>query len=193
MNIPATVSKTTLQSLFSDKDTHAVRVILHDVNNSGVARFRCRLRTYLFERNGQVGKHALDIPISVWMFGATGSRHEQERSVCNDFRTSKTIPYSIQVVPIRDSELRIPPTLEEQAVPLLRKLLSTLGAPDPVVEAFRHIEAGDIESLQTLVAKVEAPETPRGEAETAKKKATAERMKKMREAKAKKKAVARKP
>lgn len=191
MTLPPIISKTTLQPLFTEKETHAVRVVLHEVNNGGIYRLRCRLRTYLFERDGKVGKHILDIPVSVWMHGTGGSRHEANRSVSEDFRTGKHIPYSIQVISIRESSIAVPESVADQALPLLRKLLSRLGAPDEVVHAFQLIEDGSIDALRSL-AEDKPASAPAADPDAAKKAAVAERMRKMREAKAKKKTAKKK-
>jgi hypothetical protein len=176
MNIPQLVSKSSLQAIDTSKDTHAVRVVLHDANNPGAFRLACHSRTYLFERNGEIGKHILDIPVSVWMHGTTGGRFETAASISDDFRTATGASLSIQVIPLRAATEG-----SGEVVSLLRQLLSNLVAPQPVIEAFACIDKGDIEGLRHRVQL---------SAEADSESAAAARTRKMREAKAAKKALA---
>lgn len=180
MNIPAIISKKTLAQL-GTSDTHAVRVILHDVHNPSACRLRCRNRQYVFERNGALMAHSLDIPMSVWMEGVGKGRFRDNRAVCDDFRDVSQ-KHTIHVVTLAN----VPAASEAGYLNQLRRLLSGLGAPDEVRQAFDLIDSGasseDFEefvmgTLSVPAAKPEADETP-----------AQARARKMREAKAAKKA-----
>jgi hypothetical protein len=184
MNIPQLVSKSSLQAIDTSKDTHAVRVVLHDANNPGAFRLECHGRTYLFERNGEIGKHVLDIPVSVWMHGTTGGRFETAASISDDFRTASGASLSIQVIPLRAATGD-----SGEVVALLRQLLSGIGAPDPVRHTFAMLEAGvSFQQIRKFVEDVlEAIDDE--ELDTKETPAQA-KARKMREAKAAKKALA---
>lgn len=153
MNIPKVLSKTTLRPITSPDETHAVRVVLHEAHNSGPFRLQCQQRTYVFEKNGTVGKHVLDIPVSIWMDGVGQTRFAANKSVCDDFRTAKNAPYTFQVIPLKESQAVIErkPSEADAALPLLREILSNLGAPQIVIDAFHCIDAGDMPKLAHIV------------------------------------------
>lgn len=147
MNIPAIISKNTLAPL-GKADTHAVRVILHDVHNPSPSRIRCRNRQYLFERDGVLMAHALDIPMSVWMEGVGKGRFRDNRAVCDDFREVKQ-KFTVQIVEINA------PTASGNVLPELRRLLTALNAPDDVERAFAMIDAGaNAEELSAYVDRI---------------------------------------
>lgn len=180
MNIPKVLSKTTLRAITSPKETHAVRVVLHEVHNQGPFRLQCQQRTYFFEKNGTVGKHVLDIPVSIWMHGVGETRFAANKSVCDDFLSIKNAPCTFQVIALAKTELK--PSIADEALPLLRQLLSNMGAPDEVVQAFRCIDAGDMAGLRALL---DSP-TP---IPSLAKSSPADSLRKAREAKAAKKAA----
>ncbi|MCE5310444.1 MAG: hypothetical protein LLG20_22635 [Acidobacteriales bacterium] len=135
-----------MKGLAKPDETHVVRVIAHEANNSTVYRLRCRTREYRFERDGTVGRHILDIPVSVWMAGAPGGagggKFRDNQSIAEDFRTAERCPYSIHVLPIASSTAADAPKSSSGHLPALRRLLSNLGAPDEVRQAFALIDAG---------------------------------------------------
>jgi hypothetical protein len=182
MNIPQLVSKSSLQAIDTSKDTHAVRVVLHDANNPGAYRLACHSRTYLFEKNSSIGKHSLDIPVSVWMHGTAGGRFQTAASISDDFRTASGASLSFQVIPLREAAATEGPG---EVVALLRKLLSGIGAPAPVQHTFAMLEAGvSFQQIRKFVEDVlEAIDDEEPEETPAQAKA-----RKMREAKAAKKA-----
>lgn len=153
MKIPAVVSRSTLQGLASPDETHAVRVILHEVNNPGQFRLRTTRRQYLFDKDGTIGVHALTIPVSCWMAGTTPGRFRDNNSISQDFRTSGVgnVKWSIQIVPWGTATPTTPDTAKE-CLTLLRKLLSNLGAPDEVESAFKFIAENNMPALRKLVA-----------------------------------------
>jgi hypothetical protein len=182
MKLPPIISKATLKGLAKPDETHIVRVIAHEANNGTAYRLRCRSREYRFERDGIVGKHILDIPVSLWMAGApTGGRFRDNQSIAEDFRTAERCPYSVHVIPIGSTAA----VQAESPVPALRKLLSGLGAPASVRDAFAIIEAGgSVSELHGYVDSVlAAHEKPKTEGETP----AQARARKMREAKSAKK------
>lgn len=186
MHIPAIVSKATAAALASPTETHAVRVLLHSVANGGQFRLRCRSRQYLFDKCGLVGRHLLEIPLSVWMEGSPTKSFRENKSISEDFRTANNCPFSIQVVPWKGT----PAVQNEQShfLPILREILRSIDAPPVVEEAFKLIDAGNLGEMQDLAeflkatAKEAPPAADPGESPAA------ARMRKMREAKAAKKA-----
>lgn len=182
MNIPAIISKNTLASL-GKSDTHAVRIVLHDVHNPSPSRIRCRNRQYIFERDGVLMAHALDIPMSVWMAGVGKGRFRDNRAVCDDFRDVKQ-KFTVQVISLREDHQ------EEKGNPLVElfRLLAALNAPDEIFKAKELLEQGA--STQELSAYVDgvigrldaSPPVPVEE------NPAQARARKMREAKAAKKA-----
>ena len=175
MNLPSTISKTTLQGINTSGDTHAVRVVAHEVNNPSPYRLRCRNRCYLFEKDGSTGKHIIDIPVAAWMHGQ--GRRDMV-AICDDFRTANGSAFTIQVVRIK------PDTgtddFAQSALDQIRKLLSGLGAPQAVVQAFACVDQRNLGALAEHVAQI--LNAPAGET------AAQRQARRMREAKAKKKA-----
>lgn len=187
MNIPAIISKNTLASL-GKTDTHAVRIVLHDVHNPSPSRIRCRNRQYIFERDGMLMAHALDIPMSVWMAGVGKGRFRDNRAVCDDFRDVKQ-KFTVQIV-----EINAPVANTGNVLPELRRLLTALDAPDDVERAFAMIDAGaNAEELSAYVDGVigrldsTPPEPVQSPVQSAEETPAQAKARKMREAKAAKK------
>ena len=179
MTLPSVISKTTLEGIDTSADTHAVRVVAHEVNNPSPYRLRCRNRTYLFEKDGTVGKHVIDIPVSVWMHGQ--GRRDMV-AICDDFRTANGSAFTIQVVRIKPEAQA--DDFAQAALEQVRRLLSNLGAPESVVEAFGFVDKRDLDGLKNHVSSQVDAARSKPPAET-----KAQRQARlMREAKAKKKA-----
>ena len=100
MQIPSIVSKSTLAQMNLPPQTHAVRIIAHANNNPTTYRLRCRTREYRFERCGVVGKHILDIPLSVWMHGTIVSPFRETNSIADDFRKADNGNFTIHLIPL---------------------------------------------------------------------------------------------
>jgi len=149
MKIPSVISRSVLQTLAAPGETHAVRVILHEVNNPGQFRLRTTRRQYIFERDGNLGVHALTIPASCWMEGTLPGRFRDNPSISQDFRTAGDVKWSIQIVPWGTATAAAPDNSKE-CLALLRKLLSNIGAPEEVESAFQFIESGNMASLRSL-------------------------------------------
>lgn len=198
--LPRLLSKAVLRGLASPDDKLAIRVIHHEVNNSGVFRLRCRGRQYLFERDHQAGRHVLDIPFSVYNHGVRQGRYREGDSIPADLRTAERTPFEFQIVPWQHAETTFGQEAPEADAPAvdfiapLRSILSKLGAPEIVVHAFELIDGGDHAALLKLAESiVDASEDEGANNETA---AEAEKTRKkkehaarMREAKARKKAA----
>lgn len=204
--IPKQITKSVLKEITPANETHVVRLILHDVSNESRYLLRCRTRSYSFERNQQIGRHVLDIPVSIWMEGANTARWKDNISIAEDIRNSSR-SVTIQVLPIDQADIAPVETgapSEESPLPELKRLLDALEAPEPVHQCLRMIEGGEsAESIRAYVDEVEAaivpfgsdegdgensvPSETSGEAETPKL-TPAERTAKAREAKARAKA-----
>lgn len=135
--IPKQITKSVLKEITPANETHVVRLILHDVSNESRYLLRCRTRSYSFERNQQIGRHVLDIPVSIWMEGANTARWKDNISIAEDIRNSSR-SVTIQVLRIDQADIA-----EESPLPELKRLLDALDAPDAVHECLRMIEGGE--------------------------------------------------
>lgn len=168
MNIPNFLDRKTLAAMAAPGETHAVRVILLKVNNSSAYRLRSRLRQYLFERDGTLGAHVLDIPQSVWMAGQPQGVYRDNPSISHDLQPTVVIPLVIQVIPWAGAETaEAPAETNEPAVdliPILGDLLEKLNAPPVMTEALDVMRDGNAEAFRAFVDSVElhkdAPANP---------------------------------
>lgn len=182
MNLPAQISKSTLAKL-GVNDTHAVRVILHDVHNPSPCRIRCRTRQYIFERNGALMAHALDIPMSVWMAGVGKGRFRDNRAVCDDFRDVSQ-KFTVQIIQLQET----PREESSGTIGELHRLISSFDAPDEVQHALAMLESGaSTEELSAYVDNVIGHLDSTPPAPEVEENASQARARKMREAKAAKK------
>lgn len=206
--IPKSISKTSLREIADPSETHIVRVILHDVSNESRYVLRCRSRQYVFERHHTVGRHVLDVPLSLWMEGVnTGTKWKDNTSIPEDIRNSPR-SVSIHILPLSAQESTESGTGEvasdiESPFPQLKRLLAEFRAPDPVRECVQMVEDGaPIEDVRTFVdravADLENEESAEPESQEAKPKpAPVDNLAKARAAKKQKaeaeKAAAEKP
>jgi hypothetical protein len=206
--IPKNISKISLREITPANETHIVRVVLHDVSNESRYTLRCRSRTYIFERHPSIGRHALDIPLSLWMEGvATGARWKDNTSIPEDIRNSPR-SVSIHILPIDNLDVESTESSDggggpESAFSELHRLLGEFGAPDAVRECVKLVEGGapfeEVRSfVDSAIAALEdeepestplpsdespAPETPSAPVAPAPALTPAERLAKAREAK----------
>jgi hypothetical protein len=203
MNLPLHISSDYLRRL-APNDTRIVRVLLRLVHSSGTYRLRGKKRTYFFVHNAKVGCHVLDVPESVWNDGIPAGKYKENFSVAHDLfanisqGNAPLIPVLLRVGEDVPAELH---PADVSAVTHLRTLLSFLGAPDEVREAFAMIERGESHLLGGYVESIIGPQveslpsipdieiSDEGEDDPAAA-AKAERARKMREAKARKRAEA---
>jgi hypothetical protein len=146
MNIPRQISTASLHELASPNETHFVRLILHDVRNGSRYLLRCRSRDYFFLRDQEVGRHVLDIPLSVYMEGTGGTNWRDNKSISEDIRNANR-SVTIQVLPYNPSTdspaLVGEPVAEyESPLPELKRLLTALEAPDQAHECLDAIMSG---------------------------------------------------
>ena len=146
MNIPRQISTASLHELAAPNETHFVRLILHDVRNGSRYLLRCRSRDYFFLRDQEVGRHVLDIPLSVYMEGTGGTNWRDNKSISEDIRNANR-SVTVQILPFVSSADS--PTLESEPVeetesplPELKRLLTALEAPDQAHECLDAIMAG---------------------------------------------------
>lgn len=206
MTLPLQIDSNFLRTL-APNDTRIVRVILRLVHSTATYRLRGKKRTYLFVMNIQAGCHVLDVPESIWNDGIPAGKYRENLSIAHDlFADSR--PGNSPLIPVilrvgEDVPAEAPPA-DVPVLSHLRTLLSFLGAPDEVREAFSIIERGDIHLLGAHVESVVGTSSPPGggvsdsapvtvpvidEPDPAAD-AKAERARKMREAKARKRAEA---
>ena len=146
MNIPRQISTASLHELASPNETHFVRLILHDVRNGSRYLLRCRSRDYFFLRDQEVGRHVLDIPLSVYMEGTGGTNWRDNKSISEDIRNANR-SVTVQIlpfVPSADSPALESEPVEETESPLpeLKRLLTALEAPDQAHECLDAILSG---------------------------------------------------
>lgn len=131
MQVPPIISRTTLSELSFPNDTHAVRIIAHGSSNPTMYRMRRQRREYRFERDGLVGKHILDIPLSLWMHGASESPFRETHSIADDFRNAESGNFTIHIIPLvqpaKPEAITPPPaTTGDSDIPEMLDLLETL-------------------------------------------------------------------
>lgn len=172
--IPRNISKISLREITPPNETHIVRVVLHDVSNESRYTLRCRARSYIFERHPAIGRHVIDIPLSIWMEGVTtGTRWKDNVSIPEDIRNSPR-SVSIHILPIDAQNSETSESGEdgelESAFPELHRLLGEFGAPDAVRECVKLIEDGaPVEEVRSFVDRSVADlddETPESESGT---------------------------
>lgn len=196
--IPRIISKISLREITPPNETHIVRVVLHDVSNESRYTLRCRARSYIFERHSAIGRHVIDIPLSIWMEGvATGARWKDNVSIPEDIRNSPR-SVSIHILPIDAQNSETSESGEdgelESAFTELHRLLGEFYAPAPVRECVKLVEDGaPVEEVRSFVDRAvadldnDSPESETPPADTAPPQAPAltqaERLAKAREAK----------
>ena len=183
MKIPALLDRRTLSKMASPDETHCVRVILQKVSNPAPYTVRGRIRRYLFERNQQLCSHILDVPVSIWMAEVPNNGpHRQNPSVSDDLKPTMQLPFTIQVIPWGNATPATTATAPD-VFPLVRQVAQKLEAPAIMRKAIDLAAAGDVDGLRALLAggPDKQPEPPTESPAAA-------RMRKMREAKAAKKA-----
>lgn len=143
MTIPRKITRATLSGLAAPNETHIVRIIIHDVSNESRYLLRCRSREYSFERCPRIGRHILDIPLSVYMEGANTKNWRDNTSIAEDIRMANR-SVTIQILPIAQAEVEVSNSAApESPLPELRRLLEILEAPEPVQQCLSMIENGD--------------------------------------------------
>jgi hypothetical protein len=192
MKAPTFLDRRTLAKMAAPDETHCVRVILQKVSNSAPYTYRSALRRYLFERDGILGAHILDIPVSLWMAEIpTSGPYRKNASVSDDLKPTQATPFTIQVIPWKGA--KAPAVANPDCLPLLREIVSSFNPPPAILTALQLTEEGNLESLEVLagtvrIFKANPPPVKNPAAEPAAELSpAAARMRKMREAKAAKK------
>lgn len=166
-HIPNEVSSRALKPLAADNETLCVRVIFRNVNNSGVYRHKCRNRTYLFERNGRLNAHVLDIPVSLYMQGVPDGSYRDNTSISHDLQPTAHNGIITQVIPFGDGAANAsedtPKTGVDSAaatnLALLGKLLTKLSAPEIMHEGLKLAQEGTPEELTAFIDSIELVES----------------------------------
>jgi hypothetical protein len=192
MRLPASLDRRNLAQFAAPNETHAVRVVLQKVANSAPYLVRGRLRRYIFERNPEVGAHCLDIPVSVWMANLPkGGSYRQNESIADDLRPTIQLPFIIHVVPWKGAKVSNDPP--PSVWPAVHKILAFFNPPTVVEKALNLAEAGNAAALDALAVEIAQtrrnPEAPPTEVPAADETPAQARARKMREAKAAKKAA----
>jgi hypothetical protein len=185
MNLPTTISRQSLAKLALPDESHAVRVILKKVANNAPYLVRGKARRYLFERNPDAKAHCLDIPVSLWMQDVNVFHgYRPGTSIPVDLKPTITLPFMIHVVPWKGAASPAP-AAQGSALAQIRRLLAGFNPPPAVLAALDLADAGQVDALEAHVDKVldlRANATPEETPAQAK-------ARKMREAKAAKKAA----
>ena len=182
MNIPNHITREVLATLAAPDETHAVRVVLSKVTSSVPYKLRSKLRSYVFEKDRELGVHVLDVPVSVWMCGINYRARRGEGAICQDLQPSMQLPLTVLVIPWGNATPATTATAPD-VFPLVRQVAQKLEAPAIMRKAIDLAAAGDVDGLRALLAggPDKQPEPPTESPAAA-------RMRKMREAKAAKKA-----
>lgn len=177
MNIPNLITREVLSAMAAPDETHAVRVVLSKVTSSVPYKLRSKLRSYVFEKDREIGAHVLDVPVSVWMAGADDRARRGEGAICKDLQPSMNFPLTVLVIPWRNASAA-DTAVTNEALAVLRELLAILNPPPVVFEALDLAQTGDVAKLRYLLDRgkqkaADGEETP-----------AQARARKMREAKA---------
>jgi hypothetical protein len=189
-NLPNFLDRRTLASLAAPDETHAVRVIARKISSPVAYRHRGKARTYLFEKDGIIQAHVLDVPVSVWMRDVPGGPYRANASISEDLAPTMNVPLTFQVIQWGEAKPAAPaaPPASATTIEELREIAKVLGAPPVMIEAIEHHAAGNANELAVILGRLNAPSPathPEGEVEETPAEA---RARKMREGKAKKKA-----
>jgi hypothetical protein len=136
MNLPINVTSRELRVL-APNDSHIVRVIVTKVSNPGAYRQKAKRRTYIFLRNGEIGRHALDIPLSLYMLGTPTGAYRENQSISNDLTPTLDNGLIVQVIPNPDYKApeQEPSAFDDDILKGLFQLCTKINAPDIMFEA----------------------------------------------------------
>lgn len=209
-----TIDQHSLNKLASPNDTRAVRVVLRQVQNLAPYTVSGRTNQYVLTYDPTLCAHTIDVPESVWMNGIPGGAYQDNHSVAHDIQANRAItlaPLVCLIVPMQGGQAIPHPSASAnngmsapaaEFLAILRDLFSKTGAPPVVMDAMDIADQGDASTLRDFVGSVvvqppqesnpEPDDFPETEAPDSAPPATglAERMQKMREAKAAKKQLA---
>lgn len=159
MNLPNLVTNAILAKLASPEETHCVRVIARRCLNQRPLAIRGRHRTYHAEHVAECGYHALDVPLTVWMDGIEPGTYRDNKSIAQDLQATcgpATLPLIFTVLPWRGAKA-VTPVVEAPAAPQadvftpLEELFAKMGAPAEVVEALKLAKDGHAGALRQFV------------------------------------------
>lgn len=143
--LPKLITNAWLASQAAPDETHMVRVIARNVVSSVGYRLRCKNRTYVFERDGKISAHVLDVPISVWMREVPAGAYRPNMSISHDVAPTPDAPLTIQVLPLRTAQ-------STSAMARLAEVARLMGAPPAMMAAIDAAAKGDVEHLDDILA-----------------------------------------
>lgn len=207
MDIPQELTPALARLLADPSDTQAMRVIVRRVANQCNYLLRGKRRSYQLEYNPVMCCHFIDIPYSLWMHGvSTAQPYEDNQSVAHDIQSNFAHMESLVILPVPwgDHTEIVAPAVAVSApdnAPLisLKSLAERLGAPPTMIDAIDLVLAGgnaksiclSLDNTEVEAAnqpdQPELPPIPIATKPPTGPLTNAERMRKMREAKAAKK------
>ncbi|MCW1885507.1 hypothetical protein OKA04_12275 [Luteolibacter flavescens] len=214
MNLPQIVTAADLIRFAAPNETHAVRLVIRQINNPGIYTLRGLSRRYLATRDNEIGAHVIDVPVSVWMAGVPKGVYAKNTSIAQDVlgtRNALKTPLMILVVPWKHAQPPAQTSGTPSSLETFKRLAELTGAPEIIMSAISLLSSGastdEIEAtLKGQIAAIEGElsnqpaTTQRGpEADAASKPAAkaamsnAERQKQYRDRKKLEKAKAAKP
>ena len=197
MDIPQELTPAIAAHLSLPSDTQAMRVLVRGVANQNDYTLRGKRRRYILSYCPRMACHFIDIPMSLWSDGINPERqYEENQSVAHDIQHNSPHMESLVVFPVpygnaEESPAADAPTAAAIAPPevldSLRSLAQRFGAPEIMLEAIDLVKRGLNAKATCLALDSTSPETLAPEPEAPSE--NAERMRKLREAKAAKKAA----
>lgn len=133
------LSQSSLREFREKSEKQFVRLVLHDVSNTGQYRVRGRKHDYIFVYDQVAGRHILDIPLSLWQKGgesATSSASWRDNtSIAEDVRAHTGVKLSFYVLSYEDAQDVIQDDSPvEKILTRLKCLFEVYGAPQDVID-----------------------------------------------------------
>ena len=204
MNIPQELTQAAAIALASPQDTLAMRVIVRRVANQSHYRLHGKRRQYVLGYCQKMRVHFIDVPGSVWADGIDPERpYEDNFSVAHDIQANFAHAESLVMFPVPFGAAA-PVGVTAGVLASLRFLAVRFGAPPIMLEAIDLVARGLAPEVTCLaldntapagdptpdLSDEEAPPVPPIPTAEPALDVSADRMRKMREAKAAKKAAA---
>lgn len=157
--LPNQISAAVLRDLADPSETHAVRVVMLKTSSPTQYRYRGVRRQYIFERDGTLGMHILDIPVSLWMQEVPSERYRDNHSLAHDLQSRQMVnaPFLTLVVPWKTGEVTSEVLASGEAKPApdfigpLRELLVKVEAPPFMLDAVDLAKGDDNSALVEFV------------------------------------------
>lgn len=133
------LSQSSVRELREQSEKQFVRLVLHDVSNTGQYRLRGRKHDYVFIYDQTAGRHILDIPLSLWQKGAesasSNASWRDNTSIAEDVRAHTNARLSFYVLNYDDAvNAEIAEPKQSNLLTRLQSLFEVYGAPQDVID-----------------------------------------------------------